>query len=242
LRAFAKPDVLHSITKISHAAWQEFLFCSFFCVPIEEGSKYARIIPRRERHKMNGDQTNLKSREAKVTVEYVTEPLSKPDLNDLCDATDAAIDGGGGFGWLKVPERASLERYWQGVIAAPTRMLFVARLDGIICGTTQLILPPGNNEAQAHMVQMTTNFVAPWARGHGLARMLLETVEHKAKADGYAVINLDVRKTMDRAIEVYESMGYVKFGEHPYSVRTNGETVTSVYYYKNINPDFFAKK
>jgi ribosomal protein S18 acetylase RimI-like enzyme len=117
--------------------------------------------------------------------------------------------------------------------------LFVARLDGVICGTTQLILPPGNNEAQAHMVQMTTNFVAPWARGHGLARMLLETVERKAKELGYAVINLDVRKTMARAIELYEAMGYVRFGEHPYSVRAGDETVTSVYYYKVINPDFF---
>lgn len=188
------------------------------------------------------DQSNLKTKDAKVTVEYVTEALSKADLNDLCDATDAAIEGGGGFGWLKIPERASLERYWQGVITAPTRMLFVARLDGVICGTTQLILPPGNNEAQSHMVQMTTNFVAPWARGHGLARMLLETVEQKAREEGYAVINLDVRKTMDRAIEVYESMGYVRFGEHPLSVRTNNETVTSVYYYKNIDPKFFESK
>ena len=92
------------------------------------------------------------------------------------------------------------------------------------------------------MVQMTTNFVAPWARGHGLARLLLETVEHKAREMGYAVINLDVRKTMDKAIALYESMGYVRFGEHPYSVRAGGETIPSLYYYKAINPDFFGGK
>lgn len=188
------------------------------------------------------DQSNLKVKDPKVTVDFITETLSKPDLNDLCDATAAAIEGGGGFGWLDIPERDSMERYWQGVIAAPTRQLFVARLDGVICGTTQLILPPGNNEAQAHMVQMTTNFVAPWARGHGLARLLLETVEQKAQEMGYAVINLDVRKTMDKAIALYESMGYVRFGEHPYSVRSDDKTVASVYYYKNINPDFFESK
>lgn len=188
------------------------------------------------------DQNSLKAKEPKVTVEYVTESLSRTDLNDLCDATIAAIEDGGGFGWLNVPERDSLERYWQGVIAAPTRQLFVARLDGAICGTTQLILPPTNNEAQAHMVQMTTNFVAPWGRGHGLARMLLETVEEKSREMGFAVINLDVRKTMDRAIALYESMGYVRFGEHPFSVRNNGETVPSLYYYKNINPAFFEGK
>lgn len=186
------------------------------------------------------DQTPLKAKSPTVTVDHIVDPLSKIDLSDLCDATDAAIEGGGGFGWLHIPERASLERYWQGVIAAPTRKLFVARLDGVICGTTQLILPPANNEAQGHMVQMTTNFVAPWARGHGLARMLLENVEDYARGAGYAVINLDVRHTMEQAIRLYEAMGYVRFGEHPFSVRSNGETVTSLYYYKNINPDFFT--
>lgn len=188
------------------------------------------------------DQKNLKAKSPSATVLQVTEPLSKSDLNDLCDATDAAIDGGGGFGWLEIPERATLERYWQGVITAPSRWLFVARLDGTICGTTQLIMPAAHNAAQAHVVQMTTNFVAPWARGHGLAKMLLEAVEEKAKAEGFAVINLDVRKTMQGAINLYESMGYVKFGEHPYSVRSDGETITSLYYYKNINPSFFDKK
>ncbi|PZQ47639.1 MAG: GNAT family N-acetyltransferase [Micavibrio aeruginosavorus] len=187
------------------------------------------------------DNKTLKAIKPAVTVEQITQSLSKPDLNDLCDATDAAIEGGGGFGWVKIPERTMLERYWQGVIAAPTRWLFVARLDGTICGTTQLILPPQNNEAQGHMLQMTTNFVAPWARGHGLARMLLETVEETGRREGYAVINLDVRHTMERAITLYEAMGYVKFGEHPLSARANGETIPSLYYYKNINPAFFEK-
>lgn len=185
------------------------------------------------------DTSNAKVKNPKVTVEYVTEALSKSDLNDLCDATDAAIEGGGGFGWIHTPERTTLERYWQGVIAAPMRWLFIARLDGVICGTTQLIIPPANNEAQGHSVQMTTNFVAPWARGHGLAKMLLEAVEAKAKEEGFSVINLDVRETMDRAIALYESLGYVKFGEHPYSVKSGKETISSLYYYKVINPDYF---
>lgn len=187
------------------------------------------------------NEQSLKAPEANVAVEHVQEALSRNDLNDLCDATDAAIEGGGGFGWVNVPERASLERYWQGVITAPTRWLFIARLDGVICGTTQLILPPGNNEAQSHSLQMTTNFVAPWARGHGIARLLLKKVEEKAKSAGYSIINLDVRSTMDGAIKLYESMGYEKFGEHPYSVRAEGETISSLYYFKNINPDFFGQ-
>jgi ribosomal protein S18 acetylase RimI-like enzyme len=188
------------------------------------------------------DHAAPKQNPPKISVDHVVDPLSRGDLTDLCDSTDAAIAGGGGFGWVKVPERPALERYWQGVVTAPTRWLFVARLDDVICGSAQLILPPNNNEAQAHIVQLTTNFVAPWARGHGLARLLLETAETKARQAGYAVINLDVRATMAQAISLYETMGYQRFGEHPFSVRAGHETLTSYYYYKVIHPDFFSAK
>ena len=45
------------------------------------------------------DQTKLQPLPPEPTVE-VLEQLSPGDLNDLCDATDAAIEGGGGFGWV----------------------------------------------------------------------------------------------------------------------------------------------
>ena len=184
------------------------------------------------------EQNKLKS-DPIIGVEHIKEQFSQADLNDLCDATDAAIEGGGGFGWVELPARDTLEAYWRGVITAPTRQLFVARLDGVICGTTQIVLPPKNNEAQGHSVQLTTNFVAPWARGYGLAKMLLEEVEKHCLNEGYAVINLDVRETMDSAISLYEQMGYIEFGTHPYSVRAKGETIKSKYYYKVINLKYF---
>ena len=181
------------------------------------------------------DQTKIKPLAPAPSVELVEE-LSGPDLNDLCDATDAAIEGGGGFGWIDLPNREVLERYWQGVIAMPARMLLVARLDGVICGTCQLWKPPAHNEAQAHIVTLTTNFVAPWARSHGLAKMLVEKAEEIAVTENFAVINLEVRETMNRAIEIYESLGYVRFGMHPYSVRLPGEVLKGYYYYKVIDP------
>jgi ribosomal protein S18 acetylase RimI-like enzyme len=184
------------------------------------------------------EQSKL-AHETSVSVEFVERALSTNDLNDLCDATDAAIEDGGGFGWVELPSREVLEGYWNGVVTAPTRELFVARLDGVICGTTQVVLPPKNNEAQGHMVTLTTQFVAPWARGHGLAKMLLEEVEKKAVRDGYGVINLDVRETMVEAISLYENLGYQEFGQHPYSVRAHGDTVKSKFYYKVINEELF---
>lgn len=181
-----------------------------------------------------GDQTQMKPQKPLATVEYATE-LSTADLNDLCDATDEAIRAGGGFGWVKLPAREILERYWEGVLAMPARMLFLARLDGVVCGTAQLVTPPRNNEAQSFAVTLTTNFVSPWARGHGLARMLMAEAEKKALAESYSVINLDVRETQDAAIKLYESMGYVHFGTHPYYARVDEQVIKGLYFYKVID-------
>lgn len=185
------------------------------------------------------DQTQMKPASPTVQVELVTS-LSAADLNDLCDATDEAVTAGGGFGWVQLPSREILERYWQGVLTMPARMLFVARLDGVICGTAQLITPPRNNEAQSFAVTLTTVFVAPWGRGHGLARRLVEAVEKKAKQENYAVINLDVRETQEAAINLYENLGYIHFGTHPYYACVDGQVIKGRYYYKVIDKNISA--
>jgi len=179
------------------------------------------------------DQITVKQNTPDVSVENI-KTLMAGELNDLCDATDAAIKGGGGFGWVHLPSREILERYWNGVLIMPARELFVARLDGVICGTCQLVKPPVNNEAQSHAATLTTNFVAPWARGYGLAKMLVVALEDKARNDGFSVINLDVRETMESAIGLYESLGYVRIGTHPYYAMVEGEMIKGHYYTKLI--------
>lgn len=177
-----------------------------------------------------------------TSVEFVRENLSTLDLEDLCDSTEDGIRHGGGFGWTEIPPRESMERFWQGVITAPTRWLFVARLDGAVCGSAQLILPPPNNEAQAHIVHLTTNFIAPWARGYGLARDLLAEVERKALKEGYKVINLDVRDTQQAAIKLYESAGFIHCGVHPYYAKVDGRVVKGHNYYKVIDEQAFEQQ
>lgn len=182
------------------------------------------------------DNPKVKPLKPAPSVEVLKE-FAAGDLDDLCDATDSAIEGGGGFGWVHLPARDVLERYWQGVLAMPQRILLVARMDHMICGTCQLVKPAANNEAQAHTVHLTTNFVAPWARGHGLAKMLVEKAEEVAREEGFSVIDLDVRESMERAITLYESMGYTKFGEHPFYARVDGAVKKGYYYYKVIDPE-----
>ena len=166
-----------------------------------------------------------------ATVERLTE-LSAADLHDLCDAAEAAIRDGGGFGWLQPPPRHTLESFWKGVVLIKERDLFVGRLDGVIAGSCQIQRPPRNNEAQRFACTQTTFFVAPWARGHGLARKLIEAAEDHARTAGFQVLNLDVRETQRAAIMMYERLGYTKFGEHPHYALAGGRVIKGMFYYK----------
>jgi ribosomal protein S18 acetylase RimI-like enzyme len=80
------------------------------------------------------------------------------------------------------------------------------------------------------------SYIAPYARGHGLARMLTRRVEEGARALGYHVIDLDVRETQSAAIRLYESLGYVRWGENPFYARVGGKTVRGFFYYKLLKP------
>jgi ribosomal protein S18 acetylase RimI-like enzyme len=163
------------------------------------------------------------------------EAFEGTDLEDLCDAADAAIKAGGGFGWLRAPPRHIMEAFWRGVLLVPERRLFAARLDGTICGSAQLVRPPRNNEAQAFAAQMMSNFIAPWARGHGLARQLVVAVEDAARASGFSILNLDIRDTQTAAIQLYESLGYERWGTHPAYARVDGQTIPGHFYFKRLS-------
>lgn len=172
------------------------------------------------------------TKNAQTTVR-IAESLDNREMDELCDATASAVEDGGGFGWLTPPPRQVMETYYSGVVLVPGRTLFLGLLDGMIAGSAQLLTPTRNNEAQAAACNLVSAFVAPWARGHGLARMLTEAVEKQARHEGFGMINLDVRESQAAAIHVYESMGYVQWGAHPlYARLADGTIVPGRFYYK----------
>jgi len=170
---------------------------------------------------------------ARVAVELITA-LNKRDLGDLCDAASAAIVDGAGFGWVRPPQREAFERYWRGVLIVPERKLLVARLDQVVAGSIQLVSPPRQKEAWAHACLVDTHFVAPWARGHGLARALLEAAIAEARAASFEVMNLSVRETQGAAIALYESEGFVRWGRHPKYAKVNSQLIAGLYYSKDL--------
>jgi ribosomal protein S18 acetylase RimI-like enzyme len=177
----------------------------------------------------------LSSREPELLAEQIKR-FSDQDLNALCEATDAAIIDGGGFGWVNPPGRRALETYFRGVLLVPERELFVARLNGEIVGSAILVRPPRNNEAQAFAASLMHSYIAPYARGHGLARMLTHAVEDRARDLGYHILNLDVRETQTVAIAMYESHGYIRWGGHPEYAQVRGKSITGLFFYKRLRP------
>jgi RimJ/RimL family protein N-acetyltransferase len=167
-----------------------------------------------------------------LTAEHIERFDDDADVHALAEAATAAILDGGGFGWVKPPKAALLEQYFRGVLLVPERMLIVGRMDGVIYGAVQLHRPSRNNEAQSHAAHLMHHFVAPYARGHGLARLMIQRAEDHARALGYKVLNLDVRETQEAAIALFEAAGFSRWGTHPAYAHVKGKTLRGHFYYK----------
>ncbi len=171
---------------------------------------------------------------ASLTVEHLERFDDDADVHAIAEAATAAILDGGGFGWVKPPKAAVLEQYFRGVPLVPERELIVGRMDGVIYGAAQLLKPSRNNEAQAFAASIMHNFVAPYARGHGLAHMIVQKAEERARMLGYHVLNLDVRETQTAAIALYERAGFTRWGTHPAYARVKGTAIQGHFYYKRL--------
>lgn len=95
---------------------------------------------------------------------------------------------------LPLPDAASF-RPPQGVI-------LLARSDGLTLGTVSLrTLSPGLGEVKRL-------YIAPSARGLGLARRLMRAIEDEARSLGLRRLNLDTNGTLTRALALYRSEGW----------------------------------
>ncbi|GAA2999354.1 helix-turn-helix domain-containing GNAT family N-acetyltransferase [Streptomyces drozdowiczii] len=101
-----------------------------------------------------------------------------------------------------------------GELRAPRGLFLVARLHGEPVACAGLKLPAG---APAEIKRL---WVSPRARGLGLARRLLSTLEERAVAHGRDLVRLDTNKALTAAIRLYRDSGYTEipaFNDEPYA-------------------------
>ena len=161
--------------------------------------------------------------------------FEKGELEELTSATMDAIQEGIGFGWIKKPPKNKIIDYWKGVLMVPNRWLFLGKYKGVISGSIQVVTVSSSNEAAIFRVFIDTHFVATWARGHGLAKLLLETAQNECVENNFTHVILDVRDTQIRAISLYEQLGFKLWGKLPaYHKLANGQIIPGNFYYKSL--------
>jgi GNAT superfamily N-acetyltransferase len=96
----------------------------------------------------------------------------------------------------------------------PVGLLLIARLkeEPIGCGALKF-----HDDAVGELKRM---WVAPRARGLGLGRRLLQTLEHEAREAGMTILHLETNRTLMEAIDLYRRSGYQEvepFNDEPYA-------------------------
>lgn len=165
------------------------------------------------------------------------------DLTDLCDATESTLSDDAlsfniGLGRVDTQAREHLEAYWKGVVLVPERELIIGRLDGMIAASIQLVKSSPNDQTSAFSATVDNHFVAPWARGFGLAKELLKAAENEALNAEISVLKLSVRSNLKTAIKLYEASGYKRWGTLTKYEKIDGKFISGYFYCKDIEaPD-----
>ena len=173
----------------------------------------------------------------KIVIRKV-ELLAAEELDDLCDAALETIADNSsfslGFSYSDLPDPEKLRRYFLGALLVPEREQFVCEINGVIGGYLELLKPVRSNGTRMFATEICNHFVAPWARSNGIARDLLSFAEKSAKNEGFSVIKLSLRATLEAAINLYERCDYTRWGVFDMYEKIGDNYIKGYYYYKEI--------
>lgn len=122
-------------------------------------------------------------------------------LRALADAPDA-------FGATLAEEEAQPEASWLRWFGPGDRVVIVAEVRGRLVGMAAGG-PAPSDEPSAGLYSM---WVEPAARGTGVAGAIVNAVVEWAREAGFPVLGLGVTISNDRAIALYERLGFVDTG------------------------------
>ncbi|MBB6095998.1 RimJ/RimL family protein N-acetyltransferase [Povalibacter uvarum] len=88
----------------------------------------------------------------------------------------------------------------------------------------------------AHIAMIWGVFVAPSARGQGVAAQLFEAaIAHARAVPGIASLQLSVNETTPGARRLYERMGFRVWGVEPDALRANGRSTSEAHMSLSLN-------
>jgi len=144
-----------------------------------------------------------------ATANLVVERATIDDLPGIVAVYGDDEVGGSGDAWNE-ESRPAYERGFHAIAASPAVELYVARRDGTVVGTIQLLFSPHIGGHGGLRCILESVFVAAAARGQGVGAAMLAMAEERARARGAALITLSSSARRINAHRFYEQHGYVK--------------------------------
>jgi GNAT superfamily N-acetyltransferase len=174
-----------------------------------------------------------------TTVPIEVRRLAGTALEEQLDALAAVladcVDGGASVSYMAPFSPAQARAELEGMAAEVDRgrRLLLAAFDGgNVVGTVQVILalPPN----QPHRGEIAKLLVHRSARGHGVARRLMEHAESEARAEGKTLLVLDT-VTGDAAERLYNRLGWTRVGVIPgYALYPDGRPCDTTVFWKSV--------
>lgn len=107
----------------------------------------------------------------------------------------------------------------------PESQWFFAAVDSIPAGYLKLNFGPAQTELQApNALEIERIYVLPEYYRAGVGQRLLDHALHLARQKGLVYVWLGVWEHNPRAIRFYEKNGFVRFGEHPFTMGDEVQT------------------
>lgn len=169
------------------------------------------------------------------TIRLLSATEARAAIPDLCEVLADCVNGGASVGFMHPYTPADAEPYWRSVadaVADGATLLFVAELENKIVGTVQVGAAQMPN--QPHRGDLKKLLVHRSARGHGLARLLMEAAEREAARHGKTILVLDTATGSD-AEAIYPRLGWERVGVIPdYALWPEGGLCATTIFYKRV--------
>lgn len=98
-----------------------------------------------------------------------------------------------------------------GAYSAPDGCILLVKINGDFAGC--VALRRFDNDA----CEMKRMYVKPKFQGNGIGKLLAETIVEKAKEKGYGKMRLDTVSSMEKAIKLYQTLGFKEIAPYRYN-------------------------
>jgi ribosomal protein S18 acetylase RimI-like enzyme len=162
-------------------------------------------------------------------VEISELKTSEVYIEELSDLLIKTVEGGASIGFLPPMSHSQATEYWENVLE-PNVILLIAKVNHEIVGSVQLQLcAKQNGRHRAEIAKLITH---PDYRRKGIARLLMQKAEERAKQEKRSLLVLDTREG-DVSNQLYISLGFTECGRIPFFAESaDGKLDATIVYYK----------